>query len=310
MDIDFSQAVDQMQELLNDFIAAIPNIIVGVLVFVLFYYLARWVRHLVRTLSDRSGREPNIGLVLGRLSQWLVLLLGFLFAAVIVFPTFAPGQIIQLLGISSVAFGFAFRDILQNFLAGIIILWTQPFRIGDQIRVGEFEGTVEEIQTRATLLRTFDERRVVIPNADLFTSAVFVNTAFAERRIEYEIGIGYGDDIPTAKRLIVDAINTVSGVLETPAPDVIVVDLGAFDVKLRARWWVVSPAHYDALDTRDKVLIAIKDALTAHGIDLPFPTQQVLFHDQTEATDGDRSRQREGWPAGSSAVPGPRRPYK
>jgi small-conductance mechanosensitive channel len=85
-------------------------------------------------------------------------------------------------------------------------------------------------------------------------------------------------------------------VLTTPEPDVIVVDLGPFDVKLRVRWWVESPIHYDALDTRDKVLIALKDALTEQGIDLPFPTQQVLFHDQTEETDGDRTQQREGWP--------------
>jgi small conductance mechanosensitive channel len=310
MDIDFSEAIEQVQDLVNSFIGTVPNIIIGILVFILFFYLARWTRDLVRSLSDRSGREPNIGLVLGRLSQWATLLLGFLIASVIVFPNFAPAQIIQLLGISSVAFGFAFRDILQNFLAGIIILWTQPFRIGDQIRVGEFEGAVEEIQTRATLLRTFDERRVVIPNADLFTSAVFVNTAYAERRIEYEIGIGYGDDISAAKQLIVEAVSGVPGVLESPAPDVIVVELADFDVKLRVRWWVTSPAHYDALDTRDKVLIAVKEALTMNGIDLPFPTQQLLLHDQTETIDGDRSRQREGWPAGKGEVPAARKPFR
>ena len=87
----------------------------------------------------------------------------------------------QVLGIGSVAIGFAFRDILQNFLAGILLLVTQPFRIGDQIVASNYEGTVEDIQTRATFIRTYDGRHVVVPNADLFTDTVVVNTAFEHR---------------------------------------------------------------------------------------------------------------------------------
>lgn len=299
-------AVNQLEDFVDGVLAAVPGVVVGIFVFLLFYWFSSRVRRIVRVLSDRTGREPNVGLVLGRLAQWFVMLLGFLVASVIMFPTFQPAQVIQLLGISSVAIGFAFRDILTNFLAGIILLWTQPFRIGDQIRVNEHEGQVEEILTRATILRTYDERRIVIPNATLFTSAVIVNTAFEDRRVEHEIGIGYGDDIARAKQLIIDAINGVDGILLEPPPDVIVVQLADYSVTLRMRWWVKSPAHYDALDTRDRVLMAVKQALLDNGIDLPFPTQQVLYHDQTETTDGDRAVQREGWPAGADPVPGPR----
>ncbi len=305
MNIDFTEALEQVEQLINDFISALPNMVVGIVVFSVFYSMSRVARRLVIELSNRTGRQPNIGQVLGRLTQWLVLLLGFLVGAVIIFPNFSPAQVIQILGISSVAIGFAFRDILTNFLSGIILLWTEPFRIGDQIAVAGFEGTVENIQTRATVLRTFDERRVVIPNAELFTGSVVVNTAFKVRRVEHEIGIGYGDDIRTAKRLIVEAIDATEGILEEPRPDVIVVELADFSVILRVRWWVESPVHYDALDTRDRVLMAIKETLFAHGIDLPFPTQQVLHHDQTERTDGDRKLQREGWPAGGGNDPDP-----
>ena len=222
-------------------------------------------------------------------------------------PSFQPGDVVQVLGISSVAIGFAFRDILQNFLAGILLLITQPFRIGDQIVAKGFEGTVEEIQTRATFIRTYDGRRVVIPNADLFTDTVVVNTAFAHRRLEYDVGIGYGDDVEQARALILKTVQSVEGVLSDPAPDVLLMDLAGSSVNLRVRWWISPPQRADALDARDRVLSATKSALTAAGIDLPFPTQQVLFHDQTETTDGDRARQREGWPAGPGPVPGPRR---
>ncbi len=152
-------------------------------------------------------------------------------------------------------------------------------------------------------VRTYDGRRIVVPNSELFTNSVTVNTAFEHRRLEYNIGIGYSDDIDEAKRLILEAMHRTDGVLETPAPDAIVVELAGSSVNIRARWWVQPPRRADVLDLQDRVLTNIKNKLTANGIDLPFPTQQILFHDQTEATDGDRAQQREGWPAGKGKVP-------
>jgi small-conductance mechanosensitive channel len=206
-----------------------------------------------------------------------------------------------------VAFGFAFRDVLQNYLAGILLLLTRPFRIGDQIAFGTFEGTVEDIQTRATFIRTYDGRRVVIPNAELFTGAVVVNTAFEVRRIECDVGIGYGDDVGKAKALILQTLRSLPAAVEEPAPDVLAWAFAESSITLRVRWWVRPPRRGDALDARDAVITAVRSELLAHGVDLPFPTRQILFHDQTEATDGDRRRQREGWPAGRGAVPEPAR---
>jgi small-conductance mechanosensitive channel len=230
--------------------------------------------------------------------RWTVMLVGLLVALSVALPTFRAGDLVQLLGISSVAIGFAFKDILQNFLAGVLLLITQPFRLNDQIVFREYEGTVEQIQTRATLLRTYDGRLIVIPNAQLFTESVVVNTGFDRRRLEADVGIGMGDDIEKARDLILQSIHRVPGVLQEPGPDVLVVRLADFSVVLRARWWIEPPRRANALDLQDRVLATIKQTLTDNGIDLPFPTQQVLFHDQTEETDGDRARQREGWPPG------------
>ena len=204
------------------------------------------------------------------------------------------------------AVGFAFRDILQNFLAGILILITEPFTLHDQIIFKDFEGTVEKIQTRATTIKTYDGRRIVIPNAELFTNSVTVNTAFDNRRLQYDIGIGYGDDIEAAKKIILDVLRNTEDVLLDPSPEALVVDLAASTINIRARWWINPPRRADALDTQDRVLTAINNQLVAQGIDLPYPTQQILFHDQTEETDGDRTRQREGWPAALKNNPQPR----
>lgn len=166
---------------------------------------------------------------------------------------------------------------------------------------------MEEIQTRATYIRTYDGRRVVIPNANLFVDSVTVNTAFEQRRIEYDVGIGYGDKISDAKQLIFEALEECDSVLADPAPEVLLVDLAASSVNLRVRWWIRPPRRVDTLNSQDEVLLAIKRKLNNNGIDLPFPTQQILFHDQTEESDSDRTRQREGWPAGQDQTPQPRK---
>lgn len=296
----------KIQGMINGAIVMLPNLVLAAIVFALFFFAAGAIKSLVKRLTRKYRHARNLGLVLGRLSQGFVILVGLFVALSIVIPSFKAGDLIQLLGIGGVAIGFAFRDILQNFLAGILILLTEPFRLGDQIIFKDFEGTVEEIQTRATKIKTYDGRRIVIPNSELFTNSVTVNTAFDYRRLEYDVGIGYGDNIDRAKELILEAIHSVDEVLKDPAPDALVVALAESTVNIRARWWVNPPRRADTMNSLDKVLSAIKNKLTVNGIDLAFPTYQILFHDQTEETDGDRSRQREGWPAGKAQVPKPR----
>lgn len=306
MNFDMSEALASIQGLGVSFLERLPYVVIAIFVYGVFHVAARSTRRLIRHFSEQRQKHRNVGLVLGRLAEGGIMLLGVLVALVIALPSFQPAQLIQLLGISGVAIGFAFRDILQNFLAGILLLLTEPFRINDQIIVSGFEGTVEEIETRATTIRTYDGRRVVIPNSNLFTQSVTVNTAFDRRRLEVDIGIGYGDDIAHAGEVMVRALQGVHGVLDEPPPEALVVGLGDSTVNLRARWWISPPRRADVVVSRSDAWHAIKDALTAEGIDLPFPTQQVLWHDQTERTDGDRSRQREGWPAGRHPGPGPR----
>ncbi|MEH2062476.1 MAG: mechanosensitive ion channel family protein [Nostoc sp.] len=306
MNADISALWDRIQGMINGFIVLLPNIVLALIVFAIFFVVARAIKRVVKRLTRDRHQARNLGLVLGRLAQGTILLIGLFVALSIVIPTFRAGDLIQLLGISGVAIGFAFRDILQNFLAGILILLTEPFQINDQIVFQGFEGTVENIETRATTIRTYDGRRIVIPNSELFTNSVTVNTAFDSRRLQYDVGIGYGDDIDLAKELMLEALHSVPEILKDPAPDVLLMELAESTVNIRIRWWINPPRRADDLASRDKVLSTIKKTLVQNGIDLPFPTQQILFHDQTEEIDGDRSRQREGWPSGKGKVPKPR----
>ena len=300
-------AAAKLEDIGRQTVGRFPNLLVALGVFLAFLLVAWAISRVLRWYTRKEHKHQNLARALGRLASGVTVVVGILVAAVIAFENFTPTRMIEMLGLGSVAVGFAFRDVLQNYLAGILLLLTEPFRIGDQIIFGSYEGTVEDIQARATFVRTYDGRRVVIPNGELFTNSVLVNTAFEKRRLEYDVMVGYGDDADRAKRLIVEAMAECESVLRDPRPDVLTFELAGSGVNIRARWWVEPPQKRDTLESRDQVLSAVKRKLQSHGIDLPFPTHQVLFHDQTEETDGDRRRQREGWPAGTGEVPRPRR---
>src|SRR5205814_818026 len=154
------------QRMVDGFLTRLPSLAIAVVVFLLFYFASILLNGIIRRATHLH--RPNLGVVFARLAGAAVVLLGLLVAFSIVAPSFQAGDLIKVLGIGSVAIGFAFQNILQNFLAGLLLLWAEPFRVGDQIKLDNFEGTVEDIQTRATTIKTYDGRRVVIPNAELF----------------------------------------------------------------------------------------------------------------------------------------------
>ena len=165
---------------------------------------------------------------------------------------------------------------------------------------------MEDIWVRATVLRTYDNRRILIPNASLFTDKIEVITAYEKRRLQFALTIGNGDEIAAARKVIVSALRSAPGIMADPPPEALVVGLGSAGVDMVARFWIDPPRRREAVEALDGAIEAVKLAVTEAGIDLPYPTSQVLLHDQTEETDGDRTRQREGWPARGQNVPRPR----
>jgi len=249
-------------QMVDSFFGRLPSLIVGVIVFFVFYVLSILLSRVILRTTRRH--RPNLGVVFARLMSAATILLGFLVAFSVVAPSFQAGDLIKILGISGVAIGFAFQNILQNFLAGLLLLWAEPFRIGDEIKLDPYEGTVEEIQTRATIIKTYDGRRVVIPNADLFTHSVTVNTALDIRRWEYDLAVKGIRELAELKSLVINAVSKVQGVLTDPRPEVLVMDLGDPDtdaVKVRVLWWTKAPRQHEMLASYDRVLSAIGQTL-------------------------------------------------
>lgn len=304
VDLNFGSAIERVDSWIDGIVRLLPNLIVAAVVLAVFVGLGMLAKRLIRRGSARRDRD-NLGEVLGGFVKWAVIVAGCLLAATIVIPSLSPGDLIAGLGVSSVAIGFAFKDILQNWLAGLLILIRQPFEVNDQIEVNEHEGTVERIETRATILKTYDGQRIIIPNSQIYTNALLVKTANKIRRSEYDVGVGYGDGIEEACEVIREAVAAVPKVASDPAVEALPWDLAASWVTIRARWWTDS-RRTEVAHIRAEVIKAIKLGLDEAGIDMPYDTQVQLFHDQTESNEGDRSKQREGWPAPKDGSTTPR----
>jgi small-conductance mechanosensitive channel len=177
MPIDLSNAWKSGTRIINFVISLLPNIILAVVIFIVFLIVASAAKSIVRRVTQRRGRRQSLGLLLGQIAYIAMTVFGFLVAVSAVAPSFHASDLISMLGIGSVAIGFAFQNILQNFLAGILLLLQEPFELGDWIAVTGLEGKVDDIQTRATIIITADGKRVAIPNAVLFTNPVVVGRA-------------------------------------------------------------------------------------------------------------------------------------
>lgn len=284
-----------LRNMLSGFLERLPYIVIGLIVFGAVFLAGRLIGNLLCRAGKRTPLHQNLAELLSRLIAGVAAVLGFLIAAVIIFPTFKPGDLIAGLGITSLALGFAFKDIMQNFLAGILILWRQPFQIGDQIRSGEWEGTVENIDTRATRIKTYDGERVVLPNGDVYTRAILVRTAYPHRRVRFTVGIGYQDAIEQARKVIQDVLARTEGVMPDPGPWVYVTELAPSSVNLTVYFWTGSQ-QANVLAVSNRVATAVKLALDEAQIDMPYPHQVVFWHDQTGSLEADRERQPDGNP--------------
>lgn len=275
----YQSIIDSANGIFIGFVERIPYFVASIVVILIFWFLSIVFKKVVYKLLGSRNRHQNLVKVFQRVGGALIIFIGFMIAMVVAVPGFTPAKLIGALGIGSVAIGFAFKDIFQNLLSGILLLLSEPFRIGDQIVSGEYEGTVEDIKIRATTIKTYDGRQVVIPNSDLYTSALTVNTAYKQRRLQLAVGIGYADDIAEAKSEIMQALDRADSVSKQASPTIIAVNLGDSTIDLVVRWFIDDGTQANKVSSIDQVLIEIKTALDKAGIDMPFPVRTIDLSD-------------------------------
>lgn len=292
IDVNPTSIIEKLDTWLDGFIKALPNILVGIVVFIVMLYLGRWLGRLVKRMLKNKGRN-NFGDLLGAFTRYLITIAGIALSLTIMAPNLSPADLIASLGVSSVAIGFAFQDILQNWLAGILILLRQPFEIGDQIVVDNYEGTVEKVQVRSTIITTYDGQRIVIPNNTVYNNSVKVKTAHQFIRSQYDVGVGYDENYMEAMKILKETVEKIDGVTSEKPVETLVWDQADSWLTIRVRWWTKSD-RASVVHTWSKVLHDTQKAMDDAGIDLPFPTQVEVqnAHDLKEARE-DKDKDRE-----------------
>ncbi len=255
------------RELVEAFVDQLPRLGIAAAVVLAFWLLAVVLRSLLRRRFTRT-RTPSFAEVMSRVVGVLVVLLGVLAAITLTFPSVQPVDMLASLGFFSVAVGFAFQDILENLLAGILLLLRQPFRGGDQVDLGGMRGTVEEITIRETRVRTFEGELLIVPNADVYKNRILVQTAYPAKRWSVRVGVGYDDDLDAARDAAIAAVDSVDDVLDAPPPSALLVDLGMSTVVIEVQFWTGS-RQGDGLQTRDRVIDAIKREMDAAEVTMP-----------------------------------------
>ncbi len=246
---------------------AAPRIAVALSVLVVLYLIGKLLGILVRRRYLARDR-PSFAHVMSRVVSLGVTTLGLLSAITIIFPTVKPVNVLGSLGIFSIAIGFAFRDILENLLAGVLLLFRTPFRTGDEVDVEGTRGTIVEINLRETVIRRYDGQQVLVPNSTVYKNPIVVQTGQGPIRSEAVVGVAYEADLSEARRLALEALGACDGVVAEPAPLVLVGELNTSTIDLHLLFWS-EPAQRAVRAARDEVLRAVCAAYDAAGIEMP-----------------------------------------
>ena len=254
------------REFLQNIIGNLPSLVGAIIVMGITWGVAKGVRYLAYTWAKQTEGDSNTELLIGRLSYGAVWIIGAVIALGVMGLDF--GALLGALGLTSVAIGFSLKDVLSNYISGVILLAARPFRIDDQVVIGDYEGTIAQVQLRATTMKTYDGRVVYIPNQEVFQASIINNTASPRRRSSVIVGIDYGEDISEAIAVLNKVILNIKEVETNPSPDVLVNELAPSTVNLEVRFWVDS-RRSGFLATTSKVAQAVKEALEEAGIDMP-----------------------------------------
>ena len=267
---------DQVRELTVQFIEQLPTLFMALIVLVLILIVGRILRGLVSNILVRTKtRKALVQLAknLIGIASWIV---ASAIAITIIFPEVTPANLIAGIGLTSVAIGFAFKDVFENFLAGIIILGREKMRIGDLISCNEVEGRIEDIRIRETHVRQPDGELVIVPNAYLFQNPLKIQTDEPLMRNELVVGVDYDTDLETAHNVLTRALEACDSVNADQGTEVRCVSFGGSSIDCMLRWWTGSEER-DQRASYDEVAFAVKRALDEAGITIPFPQQTLSF---------------------------------
>ncbi len=279
MDINKAYAIisDKLSDWVHDFIKLLPNIAMASIILVLGFFIAKLLRRLLKKLLSKVIENQTLQKLFSSIIYIFLLGIVIFTALSILKLDKAVTSILAGAGILGLALAFAFQDIAANFMSGIFLSIRRPIAIGDVVKIKDYMGTIQEINLRDTVIKTYQGQMVIIPNKAVFQSCIENYTTLGKRRLDLELGISYGDDLDHVKKVTLGAVRDIEGI---STEDEIVMFYTSFDdssINLVLQIWFSTVDNVNFLEVRSQAIIKIKKAFEAENISIPFPIRTLDF---------------------------------
>jgi small-conductance mechanosensitive channel len=272
---------DTLLQIWADFVERMPFIAAGLVILLITWLVVAMTVQVITSTLRRSQIRGSLRELILRLISISIWIVGIMTAAIIIFPGLTPAKALGAMGVISIAVGFAFKDIFENFFAGILLLWRFPFERGDFIECEGIEGRVEDVTVRMTQIRKVSGELMVVPNSFLFMNPVKVLTNLNRRRVTIIAGVAYGEQVTQAVDVIEKAVQQCDTVRQDQPVEIFPQGFGNSSIDIEVTWWT-GPQPVDIRRSRGEVVTAIKWALDEAGIEIPFPYRTLTFKEPLE----------------------------
>ena len=265
----------QIQDLVNNIISGLPNFIAALVVLGIFWYLAKFTKRFVSKFLTRLRTPHSVISLFSSLVRIAVVAMGIMTTLSILSLDKAVTSVLAGLGIIGVALGFAFQDIVANFVSGVFLIFKRPFREGDVVSIAENEGIIRGVELRTTIIESFQGKIIHIPNKQVFQSII---TNFSEKgiqRIDLKCGVGYDSDLETVHYVTLQALRKLDYVLDDPQPALHYEEFGGSSINFMIRFWIDYSSQIDFLEARSEALKQIISKYREHHIIIPFPITAI-----------------------------------
>ena len=252
----------------------LEDVLIGAGIVVGGYLLSRLLRFALQRIFLARGRGRSYAGVFSTLGGWVLLAVAVAVGLTVAFPSVRFSSILGGLGIVSVAVGIAAQAVLGNLFAGVLTVYREPFRAGDQVAIGDVSGTVIDVNLRETVVRTFDGKRVLIPNSVANSGVITVQTGYEKTRSTVLIGVAYETDLERAREVALRAVHAVPLVHQDPPPRVLATEAGSSTVDLAVMFWSGSQ-QMETNEALDAVISSVISAYRDAGIDMPAEIRRI-----------------------------------
>ncbi len=262
-----------MEWLKTDGVAFGIDLIAAIIILIVGRIAVGFVVRAIRLGMRKNGIDKTLETFICNLVKWALMIVVII--AAISQLGIHTTSFVAIFGAAGLAVGLALQGSLSNFAAGVLIVLFRPYKAGDWIEAAGIAGAVEQVQILTTVLRTGDNKRVIVPNSQIMNSVITNYSANDTRRIDLVIGVGYDDDLDKTRRVLEEIVAADERVLKEPAPQIAVSELGASSVDFVVRPWVSTPDYWGA---RFDLTETIKKRFDQEGISIPYPQQDVHLH--------------------------------